>query len=118
MSLEPCLSCPWRRSNPPGGSSIPGFRIELMRRLASRVVGEGDAFRPIMACHYSARGNDTSCRGYLVVCGQENINVRWLIALDEIDWRGIVDACEDIELWGSFEEMLAAYESACGDEDS
>lgn len=107
----PCQTCPWRKSSTVGGSDIPGFHIELMRGLKN-TVGPGDALRPVMACHYSQDGKEVPCVGYVAVEGYSNINVRLLAISDELDLPGIVDACADIEMWESFDEMLAAYEEA------
>jgi hypothetical protein len=108
---EPCRTCPWRKSSTVGGSDIPGFNIELMRGL-SNTVGQGDALRPIMACHYSPCGEESACVGYVAVEGYRNISVRLLAAKGEIDLPGIDAACEGLELWQSFDEMLEAYELA------
>lgn len=111
MSDQPCPTCPWRRSSTVGGADIPRFDLDLMRRLAN-TVGEGDALRPIMACHYSPCGAETACAGYVAVEGHHNLSVRLMAAQGVIDLLAIEDACCDLDLWGSFHEMLAAYEKA------
>jgi hypothetical protein len=107
----PCPTCPWRKSNPPGGANIPGFRIELMRGLVN-TVGKGDAFRPIFACHYSPCGEESVCVGYAAVEGYSNLSVRVMAARGKIPMRDILKACEGLDLWESFDEMLEAYEEA------
>lgn len=107
----PCPTCPWRKSSTVGGADIPRFDIELMRRLAN-TVGRGDGFRPIMACHYSTCGHETPCIGYVAVEGWTNLNIRLMAIRRECDVRAIEDACRPLALWGSFNEMLAAYEAA------
>lgn len=109
--LTPCQTCPWLKSNEPGGKGIPNFDIELMRRL-SNTVGEGDAFRPVMACHYSPCGGETACRGYVARHGWSNLNVRVLAMKGVIDIKGIVAACKGLKLWKSFAAMLRAFEKA------
>lgn len=109
--LAPCSTCPWRKTSTIGGADIPGFSIELMRGL-SDTVGEGDAFRTIMACHGSACGEERACSGYVAQEGDANLNVRVLAALGEIDIVGIREACDGLDLWPSFHEMLDAYEEA------
>lgn len=109
MSAAPCSTCPWRKSSTIGGADIPGFSIEMMRGLR-RTVGAEDGFRSVMACHGSKEGKEIACRGYLFIEGWKNINVRLMASRGEIDPREIEVACADIEMWGSFEEMLAAYE--------
>ena len=111
MANEPCKTCPWRKSSTVGGADIPNFDIALMRRLQN-TVGRGDAFRPIMACHYSAVGKEVSCVGYLYREGYRNINVRLLASQGEIDFRAIDDACQPLDLWLNFADMLEAYEGA------
>lgn len=114
MANQPCITCPWRKSSTVGGADIPGFDLELMRGL-SNTVGRGDAFRNIMACHYSPCGEESACVGYVAKEGYSNINVRLLASMGRIPLRDIVDACEGLELWESFGEMLAAYEEAAAD---
>lgn len=111
MSTTPCATCPWRKSSTVGGSDIPHFDIDLMRKL-SNTVGPGDDFRPVMACHGSACGAETPCVGYVAVEGWSNIRVRLLAMSDRIDIGGIMDACANLDLWSSFEEMLGVYELA------
>lgn len=106
---QPCISCPWRKSSTVGGADIPGFSIDMMRRLQN-TVGNGDAFRPIMACHYSPVGKESACKGYIAREGNTNINVRILASKDVIPMRQIEDACESLDLWDSFMPMLRAYE--------
>lgn len=108
----PCSTCPWRKTSTVGGAEIPGFNIDMMRRL-SNTVGEGDALRPIMACHGSEIGEETACVGYLAVEGWSNISVRLLAARNVIDLHAVEDACKNLDLWPSFHEMLTAYEDAC-----
>lgn len=111
MKNQPCATCPWRKSSTVGGADIPNFDIELMRGL-SNTAGRGDAFRPVMACHYSPCGGESACVGYVAVEGYRNLNVRMLAIEGELDLGGIIDACAELELWSSFGEMLAAYEEA------
>ena len=111
ISHEPCPTCPWRKSSTVGGADIPRFSLDLMRRLQN-TVGRGDAFRTIMACHYSKEGKEVACRGYVAQEGYSNINVRLLAAHGEIPFKEITIACEGLDLWPSFDEMLEAYEEA------
>lgn len=111
MKNQPCPTCPWRKTSTVGGADIPGFNIELMRGL-SNTVGRGDAFRPIMACHYSPCGEEKACAGYVAVEGYRNLSVRILASKGEIEMCAIMDECEGLDLWESFDEMLEAYEYA------
>lgn len=108
---QPCPTCPWRKSSTVGGGDIPNFDLGLMRRL-SNTVGEGDAFRPIMACHYSPCGGEHVCNGYAAIEGYSNLNVRMLASRGVIPLKAIWDACEGLDLWPSFKKMLAAYVKA------
>lgn len=111
MSAGPCATCPWRKSSTVGGADIPNFDIDLMRRL-SNTVGEGDAFRPVIACHYSACGEETPCLGYVAVEGWSNLAVRVRSIRGQLDIGAVMDASAGIDLWPSFGEMLRAYEDA------
>lgn len=111
MAVTPCPTCPWRRSSTVGGGDIPGFDLDLMRRLAN-TVGEGDAFRPVMACHGSLEGADTACVGYLAVEGWSNLNVRIMAIDGRLDLNAVGRECEPLDLWPSFDAMLSAYEEA------
>jgi hypothetical protein len=82
-----------------------------MRNLAN-TVGDEDAFRPIMACHYSDDGTEKPCLGYVAVHGWSNLSVRLMVAYKKLDIRAVEESCATIELWPSFGEMLAAYEEA------
>lgn len=111
MKHEPCSTCPWRKSSTAGGADIPGFSLEKMRGLRS-TVGEGDGMRKIMACHGSKEGREIPCRGYIARHGWSNINVRIMALVGEISLRRIEEACAKLDLWSTFDEMLAAYEEA------
>lgn len=105
----PCPTCPWRKSSTVGGADIPGFDIEKMRGL-SNTVGDGDAFRVIMACHGSACGAERPCIGYVAVEGWSNLSVRMMAIRGDLDMNAIDSACAEVDLWPSFAEMLEAYE--------
>lgn len=110
-TTTPCSTCPWRRSSTVGGADIPGFDLDLMRRLAA-CVGPGDDFRTVMACHGSTCGDDRPCVGYLAQEGYSNLAVRVMAMQGKVDLHAVVEACEGLDLWPSFAEMLAAYEAA------
>lgn len=114
MSAAPCATCPWRKTSTVGGGDIPGFSLDLMRDLAC-TVGRGDNFRQIMACHYSPEpheGHMLPCAGYLAREGRANLYVRMMAFRGEVDMDAVMEACEGLDLWPSFDEMLAAYEDA------
>lgn len=115
-STEPCGSCPWRKDNPAGGERIPRFDLDLMRGLR-RTCGKEDGFRTVMACHHSPVGEERACIGYVAVEGWRNINVRILAIQGQLDMPAIEAAAADLDLWESFEDMLAAYEQALAGSD-
>ena len=81
MSLLPCDTCPWRTDKT--AADIPRY---VHRKACGLIntVGDGDAFRPIMACHYSTEEKMQACRGYLARAGWSNINVRLLLTENKI----------------------------------
>lgn len=114
-STAPCSTCPWRKSSTEGGYDIPGFSLDMMRGLSCTVSPPGrpsDAFRTIMACHGSPEGSEGICRGYAYVEGYTNLSVRLMAMRGELDFKALDAACEDLDLWDSFYEMLEAYEEA------
>ena len=115
-AVVPCQTCPWRKSSTVGGADIPHFDLDLMRRLAN-TVGPGDDFRTIMACHGSACGAETICVGYAAIEGYSNLSVRLMAARGEIDLPAIVQACEPLDLWPVFGDILNAYEAAAMSEE-
>lgn len=82
-----------------------------MRALAN-TVGDDDAFRPVMACHYSTEETEFTCNGYAAKEGQTNLALRVMAAQGRIDIISIREACATLDLWPSFAEMLEAYEEA------
>lgn len=111
---EPCPTCPWRKASTVGGADIPRFDIDMMRGLRN-TVGDGDAFRPIMACHYSQCGAERACVGYLIQHGYSNLAVRVGLMNQTIEpWPDVEDL--DFDLWDDFGEMLVAYEEAHDDD--
>ena len=113
----PCSSCPWRKSNPTDGSAIPNFDLDLMRGLRS-TVGVEDGFRKVMSCHGSTNERPHACRGYVAVEGIKNLNVRLLAIRGDLDIAGIQRAGARLDLWPSFDEMLAAFETTLANSSS
>lgn len=113
QKTTPCLSCPWRRSNPTDGSGIPNFDIGLMRRLRN-TVAQQDGFRTIMACHHSKPGEERACLGYVAVEGHRNLHVRIMGMRGELDLTAIAEATHDMNLFPSFLFMLETYERTLG----
>lgn len=112
---KPCPNCPWYVGSSP--QDIPRFSIEKMRKLANTAPPRDstqDGFRPIMACHKSKEGVEFACAGYIAVHGIQNINVRLLGMNDGVDIGKVLDNCEELDLHGSFHEMLDEYEIEMG----
>jgi Family of unknown function (DUF6283) len=93
-ALLPCKTCPWRVDA--DVTAIPGFDSQkAVGLLGTASLGDGDAFRPIMACHHSKEKNDYACKGYLAREGWNNLNVRILLAKDKIENpSAVLHACE------------------------
>ena len=103
----PCPSCPWRVDQ--HASTIPGYDHEKACGLMN-TVGEGDALRPIMACHDSPVGKERPCRGYLAREGWSNLNARVLAARGRIENpAAVAEACEQhsVELESDYPAVLA-----------
>lgn len=94
MSALPCPTCPWRVDQ--SAESIPRYNHEKACGLLN-TVGEGDDFRPIMACHGSTEEQLYACNGYLAREGWSNLNVRVLLS------RGVITNTPD-EVAGACEE--------------
>lgn len=83
-----------------------------MRDKLRRTVGKEDGFRPIMACHHSKPGAERPCIGYVVVEGWRNLDVRIMAIQGRLDLPAISAATVGLDLWESFDAMLAAFEMA------
>lgn len=90
----PCGSCPWRVSNRDAGE-IPFFDPRKAIGLLD-TVGEGDDFRPVMACHMADEDDGArACRGYLARAGDSNLVVRLMALRGQIEAPGAVaDLCD------------------------
>lgn len=72
-------------------------------------VGAGDGLRKIMACHGSTEDQPSACKGYLAREGWSNINVRILLAQNQIESpTAILIACEaaGVELHPDYPSVL------------
>lgn len=102
----PCKSCPWRVEN--DASVIPNYNHEKAVGLLN-TVGPDDDFRPIMACHGSVNTKPIACKGYLAREGWSNINVRIMLAKNQIENpSNVADLCEakGIELEPDYPTVL------------
>ena len=91
--LLPCKTCPWRVNR--DATTIPRYSQEKAEELLN-TVGDGDAFRPIMACHCSSDAEPRACNGYLARAGWSNINVRFLLLHGRIhNPARVLEACEE-----------------------
>lgn len=106
INLLPCATCPWRFDK--GAETIPTYSQEKALALRN-TVGDGDDFRPIMACHHSSEDEPISCRGYLAQVGWSNLTVRMFLAQGRMPSPNkIADACKQaaITLHRNYGEMM------------
>ena len=88
----PCPTCPWRVGQ--DAATIPHYDQDQAVELLN-TVGEGDTFRPIMACHGSTDAKPRICKGYLAQAGWTNIAVRLMIAQGRCPTpEHVLDACK------------------------
>lgn len=91
-NLLPCTTCPWRVGN--DASVIPHYNQCKADGLLN-TVGEGDAFRQVMACHGSTDERPVACKGYLAREGWSNLSVRLLLIQEQIESPdAVANACE------------------------
>lgn len=108
----PCKTCPWRVGN--DATTIPGYLHDQAVALLD-TVGEGDDFRPVMACHRSTNDKTFICNGYLSQAGFSNINVRMMLARGRCPSPlAVLDACESrgIELEPDYLTVLEKLEKS------
>jgi hypothetical protein len=87
---------------------IPGYCQKKAEGLLG-TIGQGDAFRQIMACHNSTDKKMIPCKGYLAQEGWSNINVRLLAMRGNIPNPGAVaNACyeDGLELEPDYATVL------------
>jgi uncharacterized protein DUF6283 len=99
MTTTVCPTCPWRRGAT--AEAIPNFCVTKARGLRN-TVGEGDAFRTIMACHASKPGEERHCGGYVAQVGYTNLAVR----VGLMQGRITMPNTDGLDLVDTFEEML------------
>jgi hypothetical protein len=110
--MLPCATCPWRVDK--YASTIPRYNHEKACGLTS-TVGDGDAMRPIMACHHSTDENQYACNGELAREGWKNINVRLLIIKRKINSPADVLSAREaagIELHKDYQSVLEKLEQS------
>lgn len=105
MKRRPCRSCPWRKATVPA-RDIPGYDLELHRKLAQTCQGDGFS---LMLCHHApfeGAAHEHVCAGFVLQVGADSIGLRLAVFSGDLapdDFEG-----DDIELHESFEAMLAA----------
>jgi hypothetical protein len=112
----PCASCPWRI----GSTSvrIPGFDEDKATCSLPSVADPGeDGFRPVMACHLSTLdGNDRPCIGYVLSDdGYANLAVRLAVVTGDFDLAAMQAGADGLDLYSTFDEMMAALVPGYGD---
>lgn len=106
--LLPCASCPWRVGAT--AKDIPNYDHDKACDLLLSTVGDGDAFRNVMACHGSTEDAPLTCLGYLARKGHSNLRVRLMLARGKLPTPDdVLDACTErgIELHEDYEDVLA-----------
>ncbi len=109
--LLPCATCPWRVDQ--DATVIPRYNHDLACALLN-TVGQGDAFRPIMACHGSGE-TMVACKGYLAREGWNNLNVRVMLAKSQIENpNDVIEACDEhgVELELDYPAVLTKLEES------
>lgn len=115
IAKTPCKHCPWKKSSAAGGKNIPNFSMDMMRNLANTAPPRGSHeadFRPIFACHDSKKDKEYGCAGYAARDGLDNLSLRFMVSLRNINLREIIANAEQHDLYDNFYEMLDAFEKA------
>lgn len=114
----PCASCPWRITR--DATTIPQYDHGLAVQLLN-TVGDGDVFRPIMACHGAqddALPAQRLCYGYFAQVGWSNLAVRLLLVqrLLPTSPEAVQAACavRGIALHATYPEVLAKLAASLG----
>lgn len=100
--IRPCATCPWRKATRtcdiPGG----GLSADLSRRMRDSME-ETPFGSTVMQCHVA----DHACAGFVLKVRFDSVGLRLAAAWGLVD----VDDYEDggIEMWESFDAMLAAH---------
>lgn len=108
-ALRPCGGddrngpCPWRKDAPPG--EFPACRFDALRSTVTQQFPQ-----PIFACHKSREGRDIACAGYLAVEGHGSVTIRLEVATGRLDPAALQPGPDWPELYGSFDEMVAAQD--------
>lgn len=102
--VTPCASCPWRRGARP--ERIPNFSAQKLVCDLDQTRGDGDAFRPIMACHLSTDGDERPCIDYVnSTDGYANLAVRMMVVRGELNMAAVGAACADLDLVDDYDQM-------------
>ena len=101
-----CKTCPWRVDCVPD-EDIPYYKVELHKGLACSTIASGlESLRPglkAMACHYSKRGTEIACAGWLhnQIGEGHNIGVRIAVSVGRLPVPRV-----DGEQHATFEDTL------------
>lgn len=91
-AVRQCKSCPWRVDCVPD-RDIPGYRRELHQGLTC-TIASGLDLQPgahAMACHYSKRGEEFACAGWLYnqLGIGNNLGVRLAVRFGRLPWPDV-----------------------------
>ena len=96
---KPCPECPWR-------TDVPTGRFKPSRFSALKGSCEQGLHNPMFACHKSKLAEERACAGFLLVEGQNNLQVRLAMIQGRLKPSDIADGGHP--LYPSFEAMAVA----------
>lgn len=102
----PCSDCPWRADSDPAQFSPE--RWDQMIATAGAPGAEAPIGAPLFACHQSNEAREQACAGWLAAAGHHHLGVRLAAAQGRIPVEALTPDSYDIELYRSWDELLAA----------
>lgn len=101
----PCSDCPWRTDSDP--TQFSPARWDDMLVTAGRPGDEAPIGAPLFACHQTSEGREQTCAGWLATVGYHHLGVRIAIAQGRIPEEALDPDAYDVELYRSWDELLA-----------
>ncbi|MGW1436823.1 DUF6283 family protein [Streptomyces griseus] len=105
----PCGDCPWRRDVEPGQFDQEKYEeLRETSRQPERIESVEDVIgQKMFACHQTKEGFEAACAGWLAVEGNQNLAVRFGVAMGRIPGDALSPGPDWPPLFGSFAEMEA-----------
>lgn len=97
--------CPFRRDAEPG--EFTADRYEMLADTAGRPGREAPMNAPVFACHHTQDGAEVACAGWLAVCGDLHLGMRFAFAMGRLDRAKVGPLPGWPDLFGSYDEMAA-----------